>query len=86
MQNLSPGSSDIPELQKIGSTVVGIIRGVGIIASVATLIVLGIKYMTGSVEEKAQYKKTMMPYLIGAFMVFSITFFLSIVIEIAKQI
>lgn len=86
IDNLTTDSSDITELKSVGDTIVGIARGIGIIASVATLIVLGIKYMTGSVEERAQYKKTMLPYLIGAFMVFAITFFLSIVIEIAGQI
>jgi len=35
---------------------------------VITIIVIGIKYMVGSVEEKAEYKKTMVPYLVGAIM------------------
>ena len=34
--------------------------------------------MMGSVEEKAEYKKTMMPYIIGAFMLFGITNLLGI--------
>lgn len=46
---------------------------IGTITSVLALIIIGIKYMVGSVEEKAEYKKTMKPYLIGAVMVFSIT-------------
>ena len=51
---------------------------VGVIVSIITLIILGIKYMMGSVEEKAEYKKTMIPYLIGAFMLFGITIILGI--------
>ncbi|MEI3401230.1 MAG: hypothetical protein V8R51_02250 [Clostridia bacterium] len=43
---------------------------VGIVLSVVILIILGIKYMMGSAEEKAEYKKTMIPYLIGAVSVF----------------
>ena len=43
---------------------------VGSGVAVIALIILGIKYMMGSVEEKAEYKKTMMPYVIGALMVF----------------
>ncbi len=46
---------------------------IGTITSVLALIIIGIKYMVGSVEEKAEYKKTMQPYLIGTVMVFSIT-------------
>ena len=38
--------------------------------SVITLVVLGIKYMVGSIEEKEQNTKSMIPYLIGAFFVF----------------
>lgn len=53
--------------------ILSLIQMVGVILSVIILIVVGIKYMLGSVEEKADYKKSMIPYLIGAFMVFSVT-------------
>ena len=39
--------------------------------SVIVLIILGLKYMMGSVEEKAAYKKTLLPYVIGAALVFA---------------
>ena len=38
---------------------------------VVMLLVLGIKYILGSVEEKAEYKQTMWPYVIGAVLIFS---------------
>lgn len=57
-------------VQQMGFDLVGILQVIGIIASVAILIVLGIKYMMGSAEEKAEYKKTMIPYLIGAVFIF----------------
>ncbi len=44
--------------------ILGVIQTVGSLMSVICLIVLGVKYMMGSVEEKAQYKKTLMPYFI----------------------
>ena len=50
-----------------------IIQMVGVILSVIILVMIGIKYMLGSVEEKADYKKSMIPYLIGDLMVFSVT-------------
>lgn len=53
--------------------ILGVIRVIGIIVSVGTLSVIGIKYMLGSVEEKANYKQVMQPWLIGATMVFAIT-------------
>lgn len=58
-------------IKGIGNQVVGIIQIIGTIAAVAILIVVGIKYMMGSAEEKAEYKKTMIPYIIGAVLVFA---------------
>lgn len=55
----------------IGNQILGIIQVVGIILSVGCLMILGIKYMMGSAEEKAEYKKTFIPYIIGAFLLFA---------------
>ena len=41
--------------------------------------------MMGSVEEKAEYKKTLKPYLIGAILVFGITNLLGIVQDIVAS-
>ena len=59
----------------IGSSIAGIIQVVGIITSVIVLMVLGIKYMMGSAEEKAEYKKTFIPYIVGAIILFAATAF-----------
>ena len=59
------------EITSVGKKVVGILQAVGVILSVIVLIVLGIKYMMGSAEEKAEYKKTMMPYIVGAALIFA---------------
>lgn len=81
-----PGSTDSPtgaeKLKDMGNVIIGFLQIGGSIISVAALAVLGIKYMLGSVEEKAQYKKTMVPYVIGAIMVFGITNILGIVSKI----
>ena len=58
-------------VKNVGGKIVGIIRVVGTIAAVAMLIVLGIKYMMGSAEERAEYKKTLFPYFIGAILIFA---------------
>ena len=59
------------EITNVGNSIVGILQVVGIVLSVIILIVLGIKYMMGSAEEKAEYKKTMMPYVVGAALIFA---------------
>ena len=48
--------------------------------------IIGIKYMLGSVEEKSEYKKTMIPYLIGAAIVFSGTTLPQIIYQLASNI
>lgn len=70
----------------IGNMVVSIVRIIASIISVVVLLILGIKYMLGSVEEKAEYKKSMMPYVIGAVLVFGITNILAIIIDIVTTI
>ena len=59
------------EISNVGKSIVGILQTVGIILSVIVLIILGIKYMMGSAEEKADYKKSMIPYLVGAILIFA---------------
>lgn len=49
--------------------IMGLVQGVGIGIAVIILVVLGIKYMMGSAEEKAEYKKTMIPYVVGAVLI-----------------
>lgn len=64
-------SADVSGITNFGNTIITIISTVGSIASVIVLVVLGLKYMMGSAEEKAEYKRTLMPYVIGAVMVFA---------------
>ena len=66
--------------------IVSVIRVGGIIITVLVLLVLGIKYMVGSVSEKADYKKTMIPYLIGTVIFFAISQFVSIIMEMTEFI
>ncbi len=68
VQISTDGTKDI---QDIGGRIIGIIQVIGTLVSVGILVVLGIKYMMGSAEEKAEYKKTMIPYLIGAILIFA---------------
>ena len=64
-------SVNVAGMTNIGNSIVKILSTGGIVVSVIILIVIGIKYMLGSAEEKAEYKKTLMPYVIGAGLVFA---------------
>lgn len=77
------GTSGITDF---GGKIMGIIQTVGVVISVVILMVLGIKYMMGSAEEKAEYKKTMIPYLVGAILVFGASAIGKGVINMGKSI
>lgn len=73
-------------IQNIGKRVMGILQAVGIVIAVVVLMVLGIKYMMGSAEEKAEYKKTLLPYIIGAGFVFAASALAGIIYNFANSI
>ena len=54
-----------PFKNKVGY-ILGAIRNISTVVAVITLMVIGFRYIVGSVEEKAKYKETMYPYIIGA--------------------
>ena len=64
-------ASGAANVTKVGDSILAIIQVVGTIIAIGILMVLGIKYMMGSAEEKASYKKTMMPYIVGAVLIFA---------------
>ena len=71
---------------KMGNTIVNTINVLGAIASVVALILMGLKYMMGSVSEKAEYKKTMIPYLVGVLIFLAITQFLVIIFNFVNGV
>lgn len=62
-----------------------IIQAIGIVLSIIVLLMLGIKYMVGSVEERADYKKAMIPFFIGAILIATIGTILKIVNGLTSQ-
>lgn len=73
------------KMDSIGQSIVNIITTAGSIISVIVLVVLGIKYMMGSAEEKAEYKKTLLPYIIGAAFVFAASTLASVIYNFASS-
>ena len=59
------------DIDNLGNTIITIVSTIGSIISVVILVVIGIKYMLGSTEERASYKKSLMPYIIGAVLIFA---------------
>ncbi len=77
-------TSGATKITDTGKKIVGIIQTVGSVAAVVVLVALGIKYMMGSTEEKAEYKKTLMPYVIGAVLVFAASNLASVVYNFSQ--
>lgn len=80
------GSADVGGINTVGKNIVGIITTVGIIVAVIVLLILGIKYMMGSASEKAEYKKTMIPYLVGAVLIFGASAIAKAIIAMSETI
>lgn len=83
---INPNTNSSTQVAGIGNNILGIIRVVGTIIAVGVLMVIGIKYMMGSAEEKAEYKKTMLPYLIGAIILFAAVNIAAYIVDIASTI
>lgn len=84
--NTSVDLNDGGKLNSVGNTILTLIRTVGIFIAVGILMVLGIKYMMGSAEEKADYKKSMIPYIVGAVLIFASTTIVGIVYDLANAL
>ncbi len=65
--------ADTNNLMSQAGKIMGLIRNISVIAAVIIIMVLGVKYMLGSVEEKADYKKSFMPLIIGIILVVAAT-------------
>lgn len=80
------GSVQVDGINNVGKNIVSIITTIGIIVAVIVLLILGIKYMMGSASEKAEYKKTMIPYLVGAVLIFGASAIAKAVIAMSESI
>lgn len=73
-------------LTDLGQKIINIISTVAIVISVIVLLIIGIKYMMGSASEKAEYKKTMIPYLVGAIIIFGAAAITQVVVNLATSV
>lgn len=85
IEQIGKGNGEQPDkIVNLGATMVTIMQTVGVVVAVVVLLVIGIKYMLGSAEEKAEYKKTMIPYIVGAILIFAATTIVNVVYNLAK--
>ncbi len=75
---------DSKDLQDVSNTIYNILLLLGIVIAVIVGIVLGIKFMTGSIEEQAKVKESLVPYIAGCAVIFGAFTIWKIVLEVLK--
>ena len=75
-------TSDNTKFIEMGGSIIAAIRAIGTLIMVVALMIMGIRYMIGSTADKANYKQSMIPYLIGAIMIFAIPQMIGIIYEL----
>ena len=87
INQLNPNyNEDAGGLTGLGQTIISYISIAAIVIAVIVLLILGIKYMIGSASEKAEYKKTMIPYLVGAVLVFGAGAIAQVIVQITTNL
>lgn len=76
-------TGDTTQMSNIAQNVMGLIRNIAIIAGVIVLMIIGVKYIMGSAAEKAEYKKTLIPLVVGILIVIFATTLVSFVFDLA---
>lgn len=84
----SSGSSNanVNTIKQMGSKMWGVLANIGATISVVVIAIIGLRYMIGSIEQRAQYKETMWPVIIGCIMVGGISIIVEIIYNMSKSI
>ena len=73
------------KLQDLSGPLYTTLLVIGIVIAVIVGLVIGIKFMTGSVAEKAKVKETLIPYIAGCIVVFGAFAIWKLIIEIMSM-
>ena len=75
---------DSKDLQDVSNMVYNVLLLLGIVIAILIGIVLGIKFMTGSIEEQAKVKESLVPYIAGCVVIFGAFTIWKVVLEVLK--
>ncbi|MBR2744450.1 MAG: TrbC/VirB2 family protein [Clostridia bacterium] len=75
IDNIKNSGSQMDDgVNNIAGTVINWLWGISIVVAVIVVMVVGIKFIIGSTQEKAEYKKSLIPLVVGvALVVFATT-------------
>lgn len=73
-------------INRIGGTVISVIRIISVTIALVMLLVIAIRYMVSAPGDRADIKKHAVVYVVGAFILFGVSGILTILIEFSKKI
>ena len=62
-------NTNMTEANKVTANIINWIWGISIIIAIVVLMVIGIKFIIGGTQEKAEYKKSLLPVVVGVILV-----------------
>lgn len=73
-------------IDKMGSTAITIIRIASVAIAIVMLLVIGMRYMVSAPGDRADIKKHLIAYVVGAFILFGVNGILTIILKFSEQI
>ena len=70
---------------EMAGKILRIVRTLGVVAAMVVLSIIGLKYMLASLDEKANYKENMIPYIVGCALLVLCTTLPSIIYSIVQK-
>ncbi len=80
------GNIEQTTVSKYSSKLYSVFQMLGAILAVIALMILGLKYILSSVTEKAEYKKNLVPIVVGVFLIASILEIVGLLGKIGTQL
>lgn len=77
---------DTDKLREMSDTIYNFLLIIAIIIAVIVGLIIAIKFITGSVSEKAKIKETLIPYIAGCVVIFGAFTIWKLIIEIIKAV
>ena len=85
-EHFTDASNSVDKVNNIVATIITSIRIVGVAVAVVMLLVLAMKYMSAAPGDKADIKKGLINYVIGAVVFFGVVGILEIISQLATAI
>ena len=81
----SATGGDIGDAATIGGNIVNWIWGISIVVAVVVVMITGLKFIVGSTQEKAEYKKSLIPLVVGVLILVFATTIVKVLFEMGGK-